>query len=193
MTSKLKVNLINDAGDNNLITSDGSGSVTLGTAFPAVGKIGQVVSTEFTSTASSSSATPADVSGFSATITPTSTSSKVLVHVNVMFGFANDAYPYILVKRNGTSIGVGASASGVQVNTFLSGTGTSTSVTQFRSDNASKMFLDSPNSTSALTFQVQLASPYASLVGYINRQGSTADANYIQRPASTITLMEVLP
>mgnify|MGYP005713912363 CR=1 FL=1 len=35
MTSKLKVNLINDAGDNNLITSDGSGSVTLGSAFPA--------------------------------------------------------------------------------------------------------------------------------------------------------------
>ena len=32
MTSKLKVNLINDSGDNNLITSDGSGSVTLGAA-----------------------------------------------------------------------------------------------------------------------------------------------------------------
>tara|TARA_X000001388_G_scaffold75105_1_gene69219 strand:- start:5 stop:550 length:546 start_codon:yes stop_codon:yes gene_type:complete len=28
MTSKLKVNLINDAGDNNLITSDGSGNLT---------------------------------------------------------------------------------------------------------------------------------------------------------------------
>jgi len=43
MTSKLKVNIIADGGDNNLITSDGSGSVTLGTAFPAVGKIGQVL------------------------------------------------------------------------------------------------------------------------------------------------------
>jgi hypothetical protein len=28
MTSKLKVNLINDAGDNNIITSDGSGVIT---------------------------------------------------------------------------------------------------------------------------------------------------------------------
>ena len=55
MTSKLKVNLINDSGDNNIITSDGSGNVTLGTAFPSVGKIGQVVTTAHTSNVNTSS------------------------------------------------------------------------------------------------------------------------------------------
>ena len=79
MTSKLKVNLINDSGDNNLITSDGSGSVTLGAAFPAVGKIGQVLSTIGANFLSTSSTSYAAVSGLSLSITPSSTSSKVLV------------------------------------------------------------------------------------------------------------------
>ena len=73
MTSKLKVNLINDSGDNNIITSDGSGVIT-----SSKFKIGQVVSTTKTDGFSTSSTSVTDVTGLSVSITPTSTSSKVL-------------------------------------------------------------------------------------------------------------------
>ena len=73
MTSKLKVNLINDSGDNNIITSDGSGVIT-----SSKFKIGQIISTSLTSTFQTSSTSLAD-SGIAATITPSSTSSKVFM------------------------------------------------------------------------------------------------------------------
>jgi hypothetical protein len=157
-----------------------------------VGTVLQVVSTNYTGTVSSTSATPVNVSGFSANITPKFNTSKILVLVSVAFGFANDAYPYVLLTRNGTSIGTGASATGAQINTFLSGTGTTVPAsTPFRFHQAAKNFLDSPNTTSALTYQIQFASPYASIAGYINRQGPSDNTVYIQYPSSSITLMEI--
>ena len=83
MTSKLKVNLINDAGDNNLITSDGSGSVTLGTAFPAVGKVGQIIYGSTTSVVQSTSNSYIDT-GITAAITPVATSSKICIFIGIM-------------------------------------------------------------------------------------------------------------
>ena len=74
MTSKLKVNLINDAGDNNLITSNGSGVIT-----SSKFKIGQVVQTSITDTFTTSASSLTDITGLSVSITPTSTSSKILV------------------------------------------------------------------------------------------------------------------
>jgi hypothetical protein len=159
----------------------------------APGTIIQVVSTDYSSTVSSTSGTPADVSGFSATITPSSSSNKILVYVSVRLGAANDGYPYILLKRNGTTIGSGNQATGSRINTFLSFTQTAlgAGTAPFRAEQPSRMFLDSPASTSALTYQIALASPYAGFTGYINRQDNQSDNVFIQYPASNITLMEV--
>ena len=179
----------------------GAAALTLTTPLPVAsggtgatsnaGRVLQVVSTNYTAAASSTSATPADVSGFAATITPSSTSSTILVMVSVAFGFAADAYPYVLLKRNGTSIGVGTQASGSQINTFLSGTATAIGTLPYRFHQFSKDYEDSPSSTSALTYQIALASPYAGHAGYINRQSATTNAVYIQFPTSSITLMEI--
>jgi hypothetical protein len=155
------------------------------------GSVLQVVATNFTNQATSSSATPANVTGFSASITPTSVNSTILVTVSVAFGFANDAYPYVLLTRNGTSVGVGSSATNTQINVFLAGTGTNAAAsTPWRYHQASRQYLDSPATTSALTYQIQLACPYGGN-GYINRQDQTQNATYIQFPASSITLMEI--
>ena len=81
MTSKLKVNLINDAGDNNLITSDGSGSVTLGAAFPAVGKVLQVLTNEYTTTGATTSSSSFTELGPQLQITPSASNTKMLVSV----------------------------------------------------------------------------------------------------------------
>jgi hypothetical protein len=172
------------------IVTTTSGAIT-SAQLPA-GSVLQVVSTDYTGIASSTSGTPADVSGFAATITPSSASNKVLVFVSVAFGFNNDSYPYVLLKRNGTSISVGASATGTRLNVFLSGTGTNDSgSTIYRYHQASKSYLDSPSSTSALTYQIQFASPYSGFIGYINRVHNGDDASYIQYPTSSITLMEI--
>jgi hypothetical protein len=159
------------------------------------GSVIQTVQTNYTGTAVSTSATPADVSGFSATITPISTSNKILVMVTVYFGFNADAYPYILVKRNGTAIGNGVNATGNQVNVFLSGpnlSGTNASSEEYKYVPASKNFLDSPASTSALTYQIQLAQPWLGTNGFINRQQDTDNNPYIQSTTSTITLQEIV-
>ena len=173
--STLKVNSIqNISGQNNL------------------GRILQVVTTNFTSTASSTSGTPADVSGFAATITPSSNSNRVLVYVSCMMGSSDDAYPYILLKRNGTTIGSGSGATGNQINTFLSYTATALGgPNNYRSNQLNKIFIDSPASTSALTYQIALASPYSGYTGYINRQNDQSNNVFVQYPGSNITLMEI--
>ena len=156
-------------------------------------KIGQVVSTHFTTQVTSTSATLSDVSGFSANITPTSTNSKVLVNVSICFGGDSAGpSPYINLKRNGTTIGLGSGASGSQINVFLAGSILPYVNGHYASLQQSKSFLDSPSSTSALTYQIAFASPWQSRSGYINRMGITADAVYNQFPSSAITLMEIL-
>ena len=163
-----------------------------GSTFP-IGKIGQVQSTHFTTQVTSTSATLSDVSGFSATITPTSTNSKVLVNVSICFGGdSSGPSPYINLKRNGTTIGSGSGASGNQINVFLAGSILPYVNGHYASLQQSKSFLDSPSSTSTLTYQIAFASPWSSRAGYINRMGLTADAVYNQFPSSTLTLMEVL-
>ena len=53
------------------------------------------------------------------------------------------------------------------------------------------MILDSPATTSALTYQIALASPYAGFIGHINRQNDQSNSVYVQYSGSNITLMEI--
>ena len=150
MTSKLKVNLINDAGDNNLITSDGSGSVTLGTAFPAVGKVGQVVqhlqTAVFTLSAQN---TWTDITRYTASITPTATSSKILVRVfgGVNHSTASSELYRIKLLRGSTAIGVVNDST----NHFWQGYGNSKTPYNFGCE-----ILDTPSSTSSQTYKLQV-------------------------------------
>jgi len=194
MTSKLKVNLINDAGDNNLITSNGSGSVTLGAAFPAVGKMGQIVSTTLTSTVSISSSSTSnfvDISGLSVNITPTSTSSKIFIFY-VVNASATSGTRHIRLMRDSTAISIGDAAQGNQVRSTASARPNST-VYDFDTANMAGQFLDSPSTTSQITYKMQLTlgASYSG-TAYINRTISTGDADYVPVMQSTISVMEVL-
>ena len=201
MSSILKVDQLQDSGGNNLVTSNGSGVITSA----GFGKIGQVIQTHYTSTfTKSQSASVSDITDFNATITPSSTSSKILCMVDVNIGFSatsadntDDPYPYLLLLRGTTSIGLGAGASSNRINTFLSAPavpGTTDTKTVYKMLNVSKTFLDSPASSSATTYKLQLGNPFgANSIAYINRQDSSNDNSYIQFPSSCLTLMEVLP
>jgi hypothetical protein len=94
-----------------------------------------------------------------------------------------------LLYRNGTSISTGTSATGSRINIFLGGFGTA-AAGAYRIMQPSKTILDSPGTTSAVTYQVYAGSGAGT--GYINRQGDQGNVGYIQYPTSTITLMEIV-
>ena len=80
MSSILKVDQLQDSGGNNLVTSNGSGVITAA----GFGKVGQVLQTVKTDTFTSTSTSFTDITGLSVSITPSSTSSKILVMAHVM-------------------------------------------------------------------------------------------------------------
>lgn len=163
------------------VTLSGSGQVPV-----------QVVSATKTDTSTTTSATFSDISGLSVTITPQSSSSRFLIFLHLAFGFADDAYPAARLVRNSTNIAIGTSATGVQLNTTLGGFATSQGgPNNYNIKFASITHLDSPSTTSAITYKAQWASPYNSYLSYINRQNDASNITAIQYPVSSITVMEI--
>ena len=166
-----------------------------GSAWAAVagGKILQVVSTTKTDTFSASVAAGSSVAvtGLSATITPSSTSSKILVIANLHGMDGRDSVTWVgmRVLRNGTAIGEGTSAGS---RSHVMGGSYVQSANGLNLANASGTHLDSPNSTSALTYAVhaQRISTNTGTV-YVNRTPTDTNNAGFLRPASSITLMEV--
>ena len=151
------------------------------------GKILQVIQTVKTDTTSYSSAiTFADISGMSVTITPSSSSNKILIIPDLAFG-SNHMENYHLVwrlLRGSTAIGVSTSASIAD----LTGTGgMHEGGANAYFFGTSKMFLDSPSTTLATTYKCQWSAYDSNATLYLNRRGSNTGPGGI----STITAMEV--
>jgi len=149
------------------------------------GKVLQVVSTNKTDTFTTSSTSYTDVTGLSVSITPTSTSNKILIIVDIN-GSAGDQ-SFVKLLRNSTDINIGASAGS---RTQGSGgdhynVGASQTVR-----NSSFCFLDSPSTTSATTYKIQVKAASATTFG-INRSSGDADNANSLRTTSNITVMEI--
>lgn len=163
----------------------------------AGGKILQVVSTTKTDTFSVSltAGSVADITGLSATITPTSATSKVLAIVNVTAGSTRTdgkANATFVLKRDSTQIGIADTAS----NRFRA---SATQLSWNLADGSSRAniawnYLDSPATTSATTYQVEIANAFNSGTTetlYVNRGDVDTDYLGLPRSVSTITLLEV--
>jgi hypothetical protein len=138
------------------------------------GKILQVATTRKTDRFSTSSATPVAVTGLSVSITPSSTSSKVLVLVSTNLAQATvDKVTNAYMYRDSTDLGEYAK------HRYQNSPGT-----QWEADEYSSNFLDTPATTSAITYQVYLST---SGTGYVNGQNG-GTATYGQ---SAVTVMEV--
>ena len=134
-----------------------------------------------------------DVTGYSATITPASTSNKILVMIHAYVGMTTVASGYqqhIRIKRGTTYPFLGdvegsRPVASARINSYLDG--------QYAMNMISGAWIDSPSSTSALTYQVQLGGYSGSPVVYLNRQETfqVGANNYDTVPLSTITLMEI--
>ena len=160
------------------------------------GSVVQVVNTVKTDTFSTSSNAFVDVTGLSATITPSSTSSKILVGVNVHFsGNTGLASTNLALAKNGALLTdyIG-DASGnrprVAIHSFA-GDGAA-SGTDNELYNGSVQVLDSPATTSATTYSVMLKSSSGAYTNHVNRTISNRNtAHYEPVTISTITLMEI--
>lgn len=154
----------------------------------AGGKILQVVSTTKTDTFSSNSGSFTNITGLAATITPSATSSKILVLVDVVVGWDNSATKvYGCIARGSTPIGIGTPAGNYVHTGFEFYTGEA-----YHSAPCNLSYLDSPSTTSATTYNVQIRPQSAGQYVYCNRShGYRASTNYDGTCASTITVMEI--
>ena len=198
------------AGNNKVLVTNASGNLTplsIGSAgtvlktnssangfeFGSGSKIGQVLQTVKTSTFShtfGSGVTFHNITGLSQAITPTATSSKVLLMVTVCAYAAAGCQAYIDTIRDTTQIFVGDSSSNRVSATAMANLNGST--VDWSTSNIHYTFLDTPNTTSSTTYQVRLGG-FNSGVNHINRSDrDSASTSYDARLASSITLIEVL-
>jgi len=159
-----------------------------GTSFVSVGgaRIGQVVSTNLPTTFSTASTTYTDITGLSVSITPTLATSKVLVLVGFQASVSGDIAVMFQLVRGSTAIDIGDA----------SGSRSRASFAMLENDNLFQNgtfnlnFLDSPSTTSATTYKMQMF--VNSGTGFINRTGLDNDSATRPRTAANITVMEVL-
>jgi hypothetical protein len=152
------------------------------------GKLLQVVSTTKTDTFSTSSATFTVVTGLTATITPQSATSKVLVLVQLAYGLvSNSGWGHFKLTGGNTSGYIGDAASN-RVQAIFGGSMGADGQGSLLSSSIN--FLDSPATTSATTYQVE-ARAGSSGSAFVNRTPFDGDNTNIARGASSITLMEV--
>ena len=168
-----------------------SGNIsTASLAAAATGKVLQVVTTPKTDRFSTSSTSYTDVTGLSVNITPSATSSKIFVIMDVVGGPGNNVSMFLRLMRDSTAIHV---ATGSVGNRFTATAGASDDPSQQFPLSMTASVLDSPSSTSQITYKVQMATEASGNTGtcHINRSGE--DQNNTQNGyfASSITVMEV--
>jgi len=175
--SSLDGTLPNDVFPSNLPAVNGS-------ALTGVGKILQVKS--YTKTNTWVSSGNFKDPGLDVTITPTSTTSKILVNVSVCFSTNATTIGFIL-RRNGTNICIADAAGSRSRMTVITECGNNVWQT-----NANYMYLDSPGITTAVVYDILIGS-HDGREFRLNRSGSGTDNSQLDNSysTSTITVMEV--
>lgn len=148
-------------------------------------RILQVVTTSKSDTFTTTSTTYTDVTGLSVSITPQSTTSKIFVVAGVSGTGETGATNFFgRLMRDSTPIAVGDAASTrTQASIFAPA--------QEAPSSMSVMFLDSPVTTSATTYKIQVKSQAATKTVYVNRGVSDTDFSTNPRTFSSITVFEI--
>ena len=177
---------------NQIESSDGTTDVlnslsAVNVAGAGIGQVLQVVSATVDEVDTTTAVTLTN-SALSAAITPSSSSSKILINASVTSGSNADEnnIPAFGLRRDSTDIGLSTTASGSRKNAI---TGPGKSSNNFLG-NCALTHLDSPSTTSEAIYYVTFAARSGNTT-QINSTGSDADAAYTWRGSSTITLMEI--
>lgn len=127
------------------------------------------------------------VTGLSASITPSSSTNKILImaSLNIM-GQSTATQSFAYLARGTTPIGIGTgvgSRPGVGGRYYYPDTNVSGMIWM--------QYLDSPVTTSPVTYNVYVGTENASYTVYVNRTQSDSDALNGARGSSVLTLMEI--
>jgi hypothetical protein len=167
-----------------------------GQTLHAPGHVIQVVNNIQTVPLSSTSTTFVSVSGLTVNITPKSSTSKFLVEAQVNhLSCETGTIVTVRLVRDNTVIAGHSSGSGIADSTgsFITGGGGDAENNSYTGGNHRKIsggaisFLDSPSTTSALTYKVQFATATSTQTVYLNRWALNSDMG----SSSSITVMEI--
>ena len=176
------------ANNGTVITTASSGQVIPKTALPA-GTVLQVVSVTKTDTFTTSSTTFVDITGLSASITPTSATSKILIFAQIAYSGNNATGAHFKIVGGNAANYLGQAA-GSRVQTVFGGWWNTNLTSTLIS--APLNYLDSPSTASSVTYSIQTRkTPSGPNPSQINFSIDNADNSDIARGASTITLMEI--
>ena len=173
--STLKVNALQDTSGNNL------------------SRVLQIVQTVKTDHFSASNVNGSDITGMSVAITPSSSSSKILILCELQWGDNGNGYSGFILRRGSTNIGhstaLDSQSSSNTRDTAFCAMSTQSQDT-YKVNNTSYNFLDSPSTTSATTYKLQIVT-WTSTTFHLNRPNSIGNARYTMGGTSTITAMEI--
>ena len=157
------------------------------TALAGSGGVLQVVQTVKTDTFSTTNNTWTDITGYSVSITPTSTASRILVSWQFEVGSGGTS-PDVMIRlvRDSTVIATGASNGGTDFITAYMGNEGGT-YREYIAPQQAGEFLDSPATTSATTYKLQIRNWSATTGISVGRRWINSS---FQAP-SFLTVMEI--
>jgi hypothetical protein len=169
-----------------LITTGSSGQSIPKAALPT-GSVLQVVSTTLqTGFSASVNNSFSAVTGLTASITPTNSSSKIMIFVTMTVG-SNGNYVNAQLTRGGSAIS-GALATGAGSRSV--GTTAAWPVETYGTYMCTFDYLDSPSTTSSTTYGVQIGNASAATL-CVNQSQEDSNSAFRTRGTSTITVMEI--
>ena len=149
-----------------------------------------VTKNDISSITTGSSSANYDVPGLTATITPSSTSNKILIDACLNISINNGYHVTARILRGSTYIafGDGTQSSVIEgyAHRYTRATNGSYSI-----DQMTLFHEDSPSTTSATTYKIQFNTHVAG-TAYINRTTSDNNNDFEPRSISGITVMEIL-
>lgn len=187
MSSTMRFDVWQDS--NGVPVLDVSSGLAVPTSALPAGSILQVVSTTKTDTFSSSSTSFTDITGLAVTITPSSASNKILLMGNVFMSTITDDGSYIRFSGGNSTNYVGDAASNRTRAVSVLRRRTSFEVEHFGTHHT-PTYLDSPNTTSAVTYSMQVRQGSTGTV-FVGRSANDSDNSGYGRFPSSITAIEV--
>jgi hypothetical protein len=179
-----------DGTSGQVLQTNGSGVLSFASGGGKVLQVIQVTKTDtqsFTGSGGDNPETFNDITNLSASITPSSTSSKILILANVM-GYS-DNNSFLSVFRGATNLAVPTSPSGRTP--AFSG--------DFQQESSHSLgnvltlpikYLDSPSTTSSTTYKLGITI-WSTATVYINRSSNDGNFGWQPRGVSSLILMEI--
>jgi len=177
--------------NKSIVASQLTGTQTIPRGTLPTGSVLQVVQATKTDTFSTASTSYTDVTGLSVSITPSSASNKILVFMNASVAAGNGSdvnHAGIQIVRGSTAIFIGDARG-----TRMQATAVVNTATAGQMNHPSAVYLDSPATTSATTYKLQIKTTNGSYTANVNRSGRDANDSlgFDGTAASSITVMEI--